>query len=57
MGTSYYAYKYREISHIIFKPKTYGIGEIFKVGTVHAIVFTGIYVAGSLLSTGVYHPI
>ena len=51
----YLTLNFRRISRNYFKPKNFGIVELFKYGTVVSTVFVSTYIFGTCLTTGHYY--
>ena len=53
----YYTIHFKYYSNKFFKPKKFGLYELFKYGTIQSIIFTAFYVLGTCAVTGLWHPI
>jgi hypothetical protein len=53
----YYTLNFRRFSKKLFKPKKFGIFELFYYGSIQSIVFVAGYTLGTCAVTGLWTPI
>lgn len=53
----YYTLNFRRFSKKLFKPKKFGILELFKYGTIQSAIFVTFYLLGTCAVTGLWNPI
>lgn len=53
----YYTINFKKFSQKLFKPKKFGLMEIFKYGSIQSLVFVSTYILGTCIVTGMWNPV